>query len=104
MSELKKSWQKCQNEEIDENFRKLHSKLVNEIITFCKENNIEIDEFSLSANGVRESIKCGEWCPDTDSCFSLDEDIYTEIGRIVNVTKEEYLNAKFNHKPFLISL
>ena len=104
MAELKKSWQKCQNEEIDEKFRKLHSKLVNEIITFCKENNIEIDEFSLSANGVRGSIKCGEWCPDTDSCFSFDEDIYTEIGRILNVTNEEYLNAKFNHKPFLISL
>ena len=85
MAEFKKNWQKCQNEEIDQNFRKLHSKLVNEIITFCKENNIEIDEFSLSANGVRESIKCGEWCPANDYCFSLDKDIYAEINRIINI-------------------
>ena len=106
MAELKKSWQKCQNEEIDENFRKLHSKLVNEIIKFCKENNIEIDEFTLSADGVRESIKYGEWCPSTDSCFRFDESIYAEIGRtnLTNITKKEYENIKFNHKPFLISL
>lgn len=106
MEELKKTWQKCQNEEIDEKFSKLHSKLVKEIITFCKENNIEIDEFSLSADGVRESIKYGEWCPSTDSCFRFDESIYAEIGRtnLTNVTKEEYEKAKFNHKPFLISL
>ena len=106
MEELKKTWQKCQNEEIDEKFRKLHSKLVNEIVTFCKENNIQIDEFSLSADGVRESIKCGKWCPPTDSCFRLDESIYAEIGRtnLMNLTEEEYQNVKFNHKPFLISL
>ena len=106
MEELKKFYQKCQNEEIYEKFRKLHNKLVNEIVTFCKENNIEIDEFSLSADGVRESIKFGKWCPPTDSCFRFDESIYTEIGRtnLTNVTKEEYENAKFNHKPFLISL
>lgn len=106
MEELKKTWQKCQNEEIDEKFKKLHSKIVNQIITFCKENNIQIDEFSLSADGVRESIKYGEWCPSTDSCFRFDESIYTEIGRtnLTNVTKEEYENAKFNHKPYLISL
>lgn len=106
MEELKKFYQKCQNEEIYEKFRKLHNKIVNQIITFCKENNIQIDEFSLSADGVRESIKCGKWCPPTDSCFRFDESIYTEIGRtnLTNVTKEEYENAKFNHKPFLISL
>lgn len=108
MEESKKTWQKCQNEEINEKFSKLHSKLVNEIITFCKENNIEIDEFSLSADGVRESIKYGEWCPSTDSCFRFDESIYAEISRgrtnLTNVTKEEFENAKFNHKPFLISL
>ena len=106
MKEFKKFYQKCHNEEIDKKFRKLHNKLVNEIVTFCKENNIEIDEFSLSADGVRESIKCGKWCPPTDSCFRFDESIYAEIDRtnLMNVTKEEYENAKFNHKPFLISL
>lgn len=106
MREFKKTWQKCQNEEIDKKFEKLHSKLVDEVITFCKENDIEIDEFSLSADGVRESIKCGKWYPPTDSCFRLDESIYAEIGEtnLMHVTNEEYENAKFNHKPFLISL
>lgn len=106
MEELKNFYQKCQNKEIVEKFSKLHSKLVNQTVTFCIENNIEIDEFSLSADGVRESIKHGEWCPSTDSCFRFDESIYDEIGRtnLTNVTKEEYENAKFNHKPFLISL
>ncbi len=106
MEEFKKTWQKCQNEEIVKKFGKLHRKLVNEIIAFCKENNIEIDEFNLSADGVRESIKYGEWCPCVDSCFRFDESLYTEISRtnLMPVTKEEYENAKFNHKPFLISL
>ena len=106
MEDLKKTWQKCQNEEIDEKFKKLHNKIVNQIITFCKENNIQIDEFSLSADGVRESIKFGKWCPPTDSCFRFDESIYAEIGRtnLMNLTEEEYQNVKFNHKPFLISL
>ena len=105
MEEFKKNWQKCQNKEIDKKFRKLHNKIVNEIITFCKENNIEIDEFNLSADGVRESIKYGEWCPFTDSCLRFDESIYAEIGKtdITKVTNEEYKNAKSKHKPFLLS-
>ena len=106
MEEFKKTWQKCQNEEIDKKFRKLHNKLVNKIITFCKNNDIEIDEFSLSADGVRESIKYGEWCPSTDSCLRFDESIYAEIGKTntLDVTNEEYENAKSNHRPFLINL
>ena len=32
MEELKKTWQKCQNEEIDKKFTELHSKIVNQII------------------------------------------------------------------------
>lgn len=106
MEEFKKTQQKCQKEEIDKKFRELHDKLVNEVITFCKENDIEIDEFNLSADGVRESIKYGEWCPYTDSCLRFDESIYAEIGKtnLMHVTNEEYENAKNNHKPFLISL
>ena len=44
--------QQCQDEVLNKKFRELHHKLVNEIIAFCKENNIEIDEFHLNADGV----------------------------------------------------
>ena len=64
--------QQCQDDEINKKFRELHKKLVNEIIAFCKENNIEIDEFHLNADGVAGSIPYGEWQPCTDSCLSFD--------------------------------
>ena len=31
--------QECQDEAINNKFRELHLKLVNEVISFCKENN-----------------------------------------------------------------
>ena len=67
-------WQECQDEELNKEFSGLHKKLVNEVIMFCKEHNLEIDEFHLSADGVRCSIQFGQWTPATDSSFSLDRD------------------------------
>lgn len=61
----------CQDEDINRKFRDLHLKVVNEIISFCKENNFIVDELFLHADGLAESIKNGEWHPYTDSQFEL---------------------------------
>lgn len=103
---IKYQMQKCQDELLTTKFRELHYKLVNDIISFCKENNIVIDECYLSTDGLRESIPTGEWQSCTDSCLRFDESIYAEIGKtdITKVTNKEYKNAESKHKPFLISL
>ncbi|MBO5631128.1 MAG: hypothetical protein J5965_18830 [Aeriscardovia sp.] len=44
---------------------------MNEVISFCKENNIVVDEFFLHADCLDESIKFGKWHPSTDSVFEL---------------------------------
>ena len=97
--------QKCQDRTITEKFRKLHTKLVNEVISFCKENNVIVDTFNISTDGLRESINYGEWCPCTDSCFRLDEDISFERGKdIYEMTDKEYKMAKIQHEPYLFSM
>lgn len=74
-SERKYSTHECQDEEINRKSRVLHLKVVNEIISFCKENDFTVDEFYLHADGLDESIKNGEWHPYTDSQFELLKDI-----------------------------
>ena len=86
MKDKKYFGQQCQDDEINKKFRELHKKLVNEIIAFCKENNIEIDEIHLNADGVAGSIPYGEWQPCTDSCLSFD--VFTDSW----------------NEPFLISI
>ena len=73
MKDKKYFGQQCQDDEINKKFREFHKKLVNEIIAFCKENNIEIDEFHLNADGVAGSIPYGQWEACTDSCLSFDK-------------------------------
>ena len=63
--------QECQDEALNKKFGELHLKLVNEVISFCKENNIVVEEFFLHADCLDESIKFGEWHPSTDSVFEL---------------------------------
>ena len=63
----------CKDPKINEAFRNLHEKLVNEVIGFCKAWNISIDEFHLSADGLNESIKYGSWHPCTDSCLVFEK-------------------------------
>ncbi len=59
---------------LHEAFGKLHTKLVNEVISFCKEHNLtSVDEFSIHADGLSGSIPIGEWCACTDSSMSLVE-------------------------------
>lgn len=52
-------------------FYNLHINIVNQIINFCKENNVQADNLHLSADCLNESIEYGKWCPYTDSSFSL---------------------------------
>lgn len=56
---------------LHEAFSELHTRLVNEVIQFCKEHDLEVDEFSLSADGLLGSKKFGEWCPWTDSYMEM---------------------------------
>ena len=63
------SEQQCQDEKIIKNFKQLHISLVNTIVEFCKNNNIDIDEFLLTADNFKESIKFGSWHASTDSCL-----------------------------------
>ena len=66
--------QECQDAEITKKFKELHVKIVNEVISFCKDNGIIVDEFYLHADGLDESIKLGSWQPATDSQFELVRD------------------------------
>jgi hypothetical protein len=67
--------QECLEAEINRKFRDLHLKIVNEVISFCKGNNIIVDELFLRADSLSESIKFGSWHPATDSQFELVKDV-----------------------------
>ena len=73
--------QECQDDEITMAFRNLHHKLVNEIIDFCKNYNIEIDDFHLSADDVSGSIPYGKWqaCTDSALTFTKYTDEYKKV-------------------------
>ena len=73
--------QECQDPELNRKFKDFHHRLVDEIITFLKENNISVSEFYLHADGLEGSIKAGKWLPETDSQCELSvlpEDIWNE--------------------------
>ena len=58
--------------ELHKAFSELHKKLVDEVIKFCKEHNLtDVDEFTISADGIMGSIDYGEWCCCTDSSMSM---------------------------------
>ena len=104
--------QQCQDEILNTDFRELHKKLVNEVIQFCVDHNISIDEFSLHADGLEGSINYGSWQACTDSCFSLEK--FTEDYKkafweadkeFLNNISEEYLDRiKYNQEPLLRSM
>lgn len=57
--------------ELHRAFGRLHEKIVNEVIAFCKEHRLEVDEFCVRADGLRGSRDHGEWGPCTDSAMSM---------------------------------
>ena len=58
--------------ELHKDFSKLHKDIVDMVIRFCKDHNLtDVDEFCVSADGLRGSIPHGEWCSCTDSSMSV---------------------------------
>lgn len=99
--------QQCQDDTLNLKFRELHYKLVNEIISFCKENNIVINEFHLNADGVEGSIPFGKWQSCTDSYLSLEkftEDFKDVVNFRKKVSNDEWEQIKLKQKPFLVSM
>ena len=57
---------------MNEKFYELHKKLVQQVIDYCKENNIkDADTFHLSIDYLQSSIEAGTWHPGTDSAMGL---------------------------------
>lgn len=76
----------CQDDEVNKKFRELHHRLVNDIISFCVENNIEVEEVILRADGLKGSIPYEEWQPCTDSCLEIyKEDSRSELPILISM-------------------
>jgi hypothetical protein len=73
IGEIKKKypWQTCQDDELDKKFCVLHHTLVNQIVEFCLENDIKIDDVHLDIDGLRDSIMFGQWAAATDSSMTM---------------------------------
>ena len=107
MEEKKYFGQQCQDDKINMKFRELHKKIIDEIILFCKENNIVVDEIHLNADGVVESIPYGEWQSCTDSYFGLDkftDEYWDVINDRKKVTDKEWKLIKLKQEPFIYSI
>lgn len=99
--------QVCQDEEITNKFRSLHIELVNKIISFCKENDIIVDEFHLNADCLENSIKAGSWQACTDSAFSLTKftDEYKDVVLMKKIVSDkEFKLIKLKQKDYLFSM
>ena len=97
----------CQDDNITNKFRELHKELVNKIISFCKENNISIDEFHLNADGVDGSIPYGKWQSCTDSGFSMIKftDEYNDVVSLRKIVDDnEWKRIKLEQENFLFSM
>ena len=97
----------CQDEEITNKFRSLHTELVNKVIAFCKENNIVVDEFHLNADGLQGSIPYGEWESCTDSAFSMIKftDEYNDAVSLRKIVDDkEWKRIKLEQKNYLFSI
>lgn len=66
---------------VREDFYNLHTLLVNQIIRFCKEHNLNVSDFYLSADGVEASIEYGKWTPFTDSSFGIYKTDYKTLEK-----------------------
>lgn len=99
--------QQCQDIQLNNDFRELHKKLVNEVIQFCIDHNITIDEFHLNADNLEESIKFGEWSACTDSGLTFEK--FTNEYKDAVSMKKFYSGPTFElirlkQEPFLFSM
>lgn len=72
--EKKYSWQTCQDEDLNYAFINLHHEIVDKIVKFCKDHNLEIDEAEITVNGISGSIQYGSWQACTDSAITMFKD------------------------------
>ena len=91
--------QQCQDEKINDAFRRLHEHLVTEVIQFCKAYNISIDEFHLCADCLEESIQNNKWCASTDSCFT-----FNKFDSDYRKAFIEMNQIRLRQEPFLVSM
>ena len=105
--------QQCQDDSLNQSFHKLHEDLVNKIIFWCNTNNVEIDDFYLSGDGLIDSIKYGKWSPSTDSSLTFNkyDDEYKKVfmkydrDYINSLSQKEIKEIKNrNNKPYLLSI
>lgn len=104
--------QQCQDEELTKKFRAFHEELVNKVISFCKDNNILIDEFHLNADALEDSIKFGSWQSCTDSCLSFEkftEDYkkafwYMDKEFLAGKDKKDLDRIHLEQEPYLFSM
>jgi len=60
-----------EDEDIKEKFYHLHHLIIQEVIDFCKRNNLNPDYVTLMTDGFQDSIKVGKWIAGTDSCLAI---------------------------------
>lgn len=105
--------QKCQEPELNFAFRNLHKNIINQIINFCQNWYISIDEIHLNADSLEESIKAGSWQACTDSCLRFDK-FTQEYKDCVSMKDEasiekikdekEWSRIKLEQEPYIVSM
>lgn len=79
---------------LHEAFSELHHKIIDMIVSFCKEHNLkDVDAVSISADGLTGSIDYGEWTCFTDSSMTLYKTV--KDGNFLYIDRE---------KPFLYEI
>lgn len=99
--------QQCQDDLLNQKFKVLHTQIVNAIIQFCKENDIMIDEFNMSADCLEDSIKTGSWqaCTDSSLRFEKYSQEYKDIISMKKIVSEDEFNKIIaDEEPFLFSM
>ena len=99
--------QQCQEPELNFAFRNLHKNIINQIINFCQNWHIYIDEINLNADGLQDSIKAGSWQACTDSLLRFErysQEYKDVISMKKVVSKDEFNKILINEEPFLFSM
>ena len=65
------SQEKNRNPELHTAFALLHKRIVDMVVAFCKEHDLDVDEANLHINGIMGSKDYGKWGSPTDSFFDL---------------------------------
>ena len=65
-------YEKNRDQKLHEAFDKLHHQIVNLVVAFVKEHDLNVDEFDVHADGLLGSKPFGEWTCATDSSMSMD--------------------------------